>query len=69
MIDIYYKNQDFNSAWSALEALRLNKKVLTNYVDLDKIKVIVEKAGKMTNYGKYFQKKEGEDIKEELDND
>lgn len=38
MLEIYLKKKDYPSSYSVLEVLRLQKKVLTNYVDQETVK-------------------------------
>jgi len=37
MLEIYLKKKDYPSSYSVLEVLRMQKKVLTNYVDQETV--------------------------------
>ncbi len=40
MLEIYVLNKDYPSAYSVLEALRLQKKTITNYIDQETVIII-----------------------------
>ena len=39
MLEIYLKRKDYPSCYSVLEVLRMQKKVLTNYIDQETVKI------------------------------
>jgi hypothetical protein len=54
MLEIYIKRKDFASSYSVLEVLRLQKKVLSNYIDQKTISDILNAVGKKENLNIYL---------------
>jgi hypothetical protein len=55
MLEIYLRNKEYPSCYSVLEVLRLQKKVLTNYVDQETINEILIAVGKKEHLGLYLK--------------
>lgn len=55
MLEIYLKRNDFPSAYSVLEVLRMQKKILTNYIDQETILQILINVGKKENLANYIK--------------
>lgn len=55
MLEIYLKRKDFPSAYSVLEVLRIQKKVLANYVDQETINQILIAVGKKEHLSSYLK--------------
>jgi hypothetical protein len=55
MLEIYLKRKDFPSAYSVLEVLRMQKKILTNYIDQETISQILINVGKKENLANYLK--------------
>jgi hypothetical protein len=56
MLDIYLLRKDYPSSYSVLEVLRLQKKILTNYVDQDTINQILTAVGKKEHLNTYLNR-------------
>lgn len=55
MLEIYLKRKDYPSCYSVLEVLRLQKKILTNYVEHDVINEILIAVGKKEHLVSYLK--------------
>ena len=55
MLNVYMKKRDYPSAYSVLEVLRLQKKILTNYVDQEQINEILIAVGRKEQIGVYLK--------------
>ncbi len=54
MLEVYLKRKDYPSSYSVLEVLRLQKKVLSNYVDHETINQILIAVGKKEHINNYI---------------
>jgi hypothetical protein len=55
MLEVYLKRKDYPSSYSVLEVLRLQKKVLMNYVDQETINEILTSVGKKDHLQMYLK--------------
>ncbi len=55
MLEIYLQRKDYPSCYSILEILRLQKKILTNYIDQRIINEILVGVGKRENLHIYLK--------------
>ena len=54
MLEVYLKRKDYPSSYSVLEVLRLQKKILSNYVDQETINQILIAVGKKDHMNSYL---------------